>query len=150
MGTIANTTALLTAVLNGTAALIGAWLWWRVTPQAWAWTFIRVGQGAAVVLAVVAGVAWFSGARPDEGLFWLYALLPVGISFFAEQFRVLSAQTVLDQRGLEDARSVGNLPEADQRSVVLQIMRRELGTMTVSAGVIAFLALRVLAESPGL
>jgi hypothetical protein len=150
METIANISALLTVVLNGIAALVGAWLWWRVTPRTWVWTLIRLGQAAAVGLAVVAGVAWFSGARPDEGLFWLYALLPVGIGFFAEQFRILAAQTVLDARGIEDAQAVGKLPEAEQRSVVVQIMRRELGVMALAAAVIAFLALRALAEAPGL
>jgi hypothetical protein len=150
METVANITALLAVVLNGGAALAGAWLWWHVAPRTWVWTLIRVGQGAAVLLAAVAGVIWFSGARPDEGLFWLYALLPVGIGFFAEQFRILAAQTVLDARGIEDAAAVGKLPEAEQRSVVLQIMRREIGVMALAAGVIAFLALRAIAETPGL
>src|SRR5215203_2282621 len=106
METIANISALLTVVLNGIAALVGGYLWWRVTPRTWAWTLIRVGQGATLLLAVVAGVAWFSGARPTEGLFWLYALLPVGIGFFAEQCRILSAQTGLEARGIEDAQAV--------------------------------------------
>ena len=90
-----------------------------------------------------------SGARPDDGLFWLYAVLPTAISFFAEQFRILAAQTVLEARGLEDAQAVGRLPEAEQRSVVLQIVRRELGVMALAAGVVAFLALRAVSETPG-
>jgi hypothetical protein len=150
METVAIATALLAAVLNGVAALVAGFLWWRVDPRRTGWTFIRVGQAGALVLAVVAGVAYVGGARPDDGLFWLYAVLPVAISFFAEQFRVLAAQTVLDARGLEDAQAVGRLPEAEQRSVVLQIARRELGVMALAAGVIAFLALRALVETPGL
>jgi hypothetical protein len=63
---------------------------------------------------------------------------------------VLAAQTVLDARGLEDAQAVGRLAEREQRSVVLQIVRRELGVMALAAGVIAFLALRALVESHGL
>jgi hypothetical protein len=70
--------------------------------------------------------------------------------FFAEQFRVLAAQTVLDARGLEDAEAVGRLPEREQRSVVLQIVRRELGVMALAAAVTAFLALRAVVETPGL
>jgi hypothetical protein len=150
METIATTTALLVAVLNGVVAVLGGALWWRVEPRPWVWPLVRAGQAAAVLLALVAGVAFVSGARPDEGLFWLYALLPTAIGFFAEQFRVLAAQTVLDARGLPDAQAVGALPERDQRSVVLQIVRRELGVMALAAGVIAFLALRALAEVPGL
>ena len=150
METVATTTALLTAVLNGVAAAVGGVLWWRVDPRQWVWPLIRAGQAAAVALAVVAGVAYLTGARPDEGLFWLYAVLPTAISFFAEQFRVLAAQTVLEARGLEDAQAVGRLPEGEQRSVVLQIVRRELGVMALAAGVVAFLALRAISETAGL
>ena len=150
METVATTTALVVAVLNGVAAAAGGVLWWRVDPRPWVWPLIRAGQGAAVLFALLAGIAYVSGARPDDGLFWLYAVLPSAISFFAEQFRILAAQTVLDARGLADAQAVGTLPERDQRSVVLQIVRRELGVMALAAGVIAFLALRALSETAGL
>jgi hypothetical protein len=49
---------------------------------------------------------------------------------------------VLDARDLEDAQAVGRLPDDEQRSVVLQIVRRELGVMAAAALVIAFLGLR--------
>ena len=52
------------------------------------------------------------GYEPADGLFWLYALLPVVVAFVAEQFRIASAQTVLDARGLEDAQAVGRLDDA--------------------------------------
>jgi hypothetical protein len=75
-------------------------------------------------------------------LYWLYALLPVAVGFVAEQLRLTSAQTVLDARDLDDAQAVGRLPTDQQRSIVLQIVRRELGVMSAAALVIAFLALR--------
>jgi hypothetical protein len=150
METVATITALLAAVLNSVAGGVGAWLWWRVDPQPLAWPLIRAGQVASVALAAVAGGAYVSGSDPEDGLFWLYAVLPVVIGFFAEQFRLLSARTVLDARGLEDAAAVGSLPEAEQRSVVLAIVRRELGVMAVAAGVSAFLALRAAGLTGGL
>lgn len=150
MESFATVTALAAAVLNGAGSLAGGWLWWRVEARAWVWALIRVGQVASVALAAAAGVAYVTGSRPDDGLFWLYAVLPVVIGFFAEQFRLLSAQTVLDARGLENAHAVGKLPEAERRSIVLQIVRRELGVMAVAAGVSAFLALRALSEVGGL
>jgi hypothetical protein len=103
---------------------------------------VRAGQAVAVVLAVVAGIGAVTGFSPADGLFWLYALLPVAVGLVAEQFRAAAAQTVLDARDLEDAQAVGRLDEAGQRSVVLAILRREMGVMALAALVVAFLALR--------
>ena len=85
-----------------------------------------------------------AGFEPADDLYWLYALLPVAVGFVAEQLRLVSAQMVLDARELEDAQAVGRLPADDQRSIVLQIVRREMGVMAAAALVITFLALRAL------
>jgi hypothetical protein len=55
------------------------------------------------------------------------------VSFFAEQFRIASAQMVLDQRGFESAQAVGELPEDEQQLVVVSILQRELGIMVLAA-----------------
>ena len=150
MEPVATVTALVAATLNAAAAGYGGWRWWRVDPDGWSWLLVRAGQAAVIFLAFVAGLAWLMGQRPDSGLFWIYALVPAGVGFFAEQFRLLAAQTVLDARDLPDAQAVGRLPEADQRSIVLQIARRELGVMALAAGVNAFLAVRAATEAAGL
>ena len=106
------------------------------------WVAIRAGQAAAGALAVVAAAGAVSGFTPSDGLFWLYALLPVVVGFVAEQFRVASAQTVLDARGLPHAQAVGKLDAADQREIVATILRREVAVMGVAAVVVAILALR--------
>jgi hypothetical protein len=142
MADVAAVAALMTAAVNVAAGLFGAWRWWTVAPSRVFWVLARAGQAAAIALAVAAGVAAATGFDPADGLFWLYALLPVAVGFVAEQFRAASAQTVLDARGLEDAQAVGRLDEAGQRSVVLAILRRELGVMALAAIVVAFLALR--------
>jgi hypothetical protein len=67
----------------------------------------------------------------------------------AEQLRVISAQTILDRRALADAQAVGELPEAEQRAVVAEIVRRELGVMAISALVVVFLALRAAGTAHG-
>jgi hypothetical protein len=141
---VAHAFALLVAISNGIAGLVSAFLWWRVEPHPYAWVLIRVGQAAAVAQAVVAGVLAAMGLDPADSLYWLYALLPVAVGFVAEQLRLASAQQVLDVRDLDDAQAVGRLPEDEQRSVVLQIVRRELGVMAAAALVSAFLALRAL------
>ena len=72
---------------------------------------LRAAQAGALVFAVVVGVLAVAGHHPSENLFYLYALLPLAVAFVAEQLRVASAQTILDQRGLPDASAVGALPE---------------------------------------
>jgi hypothetical protein len=142
MAHVAEVVALVTAVTNLLAGAFGVWRWWLVEPSRAFWVLCRTGQALAVVQAAVAGVLAAVGFDPADGLYWLYALLPVAVSFVAEQLRVTAAQAVLDARDLEDAQAVGELDEAGQRSVVLAIVRREMGVMAASAVVLAFLAAR--------
>jgi hypothetical protein len=138
----AHVAALVTAAANALAALAGVWCWWAGGPSRAFWVAVRLGQAAAIGLAVVAGVGAVSGFAPSDGLFWLYALLPVAVGLVAEQFRAASAQTVLDARGLPDAQAVGRLDEAGQREIVATVLRREVAVMALAALVVAFLALR--------
>jgi hypothetical protein len=135
--------ALLVAVLNAVAAVLGAWRWWRVLdPDPWFWRAVRAGQASAVLFAAFAGVLAATGHEPGDGLFWLYALLPLAVAFVAEQLRAVSAQSELDARGLESAQAMGALPGSEQRAVVASILRREMIVMTCSCAVVVFLALR--------
>jgi hypothetical protein len=142
MTQVAEVIALLAAVVNLLAGALGAWRWWTVDPSQAFWILCRAGQGLAVVQAAAAGLLAALGFDPADGLYWLYALLPVAVSFVAEQLRVSAAQAVLDDAGLDDAQAVGQLDEARQRSIVMAIVRREMGTMAAAAIVVAFLAAR--------
>jgi hypothetical protein len=144
MADAAHVTAVAAAVVNAVAALYGAWRWWTVAPSRVFWVLARAGQAFAVAQAVVAGVLFIRDFLPDDGLYWLYAVLPLVVSFLGEQFRVTSAHSVLDARGLQDAQAVGRLDEAGQRSVVLAILRREMGVAAIAAAVVVFLSLRTL------
>ncbi|WP_259313888.1 hypothetical protein [Capillimicrobium parvum] len=135
--------------VNLAAALWGAWRWWQVEPSRVFWVLLRAGQAAALAFALLCGVLVLAGHKPDDGLFWVYVLVPIAVAFVAEQLRLASAQTVLDARGLEDASAVGGLPAADQRSVVLQIVRREMGVMALSAAAMAFLLVRAATTAAG-
>jgi hypothetical protein len=143
----AQTGALIVAALNLLAGLSGGLLWWRVDPRRRWWPALRTAQAAAAAYALLAGGLFVFGYRPGNGLFWLYVLLPVPVAVVAEQLRLVSAQAVLDARGLEGAEAVGDLPEDRQRSVVVAILRRELGVMALAALVVAFLALRAYVET---
>jgi hypothetical protein len=142
MTQVAEVVALITAAVNLVAGALGTWRWWTVEPSRAFWVLCRAGQALAVAQAAAAGLLALLGFDPDDGLYWLYALLPVAVSFVAEQLRVTAAQAVLDDAGLEDAQAVGELEQERQRSIVLAIVRREMGTMAAAALVVAFLAAR--------
>ena len=63
----------------------------------------------------------------------LYGVLPLFVSFIAEQLRISAAQMVLDKGGFESAQEVGALPDAEQQEIVRTIMRREIGVMALAA-----------------
>jgi hypothetical protein len=139
---IAQIAAIVTLAVNGAAAAYAGLRWWQVQSSDVVWPLLRLGQAVAGAQALVAGVLFVAGLRPADDLYWLYALLPVAIGFVAEQLRIASAEQVLENRELPDAQAVGALPEAQQRSVVLAVVRREMGVMALAALVVAFLALR--------
>ena len=142
MGSGTAIAAAALAALFTVAGALGAWRWYRVETSPAFWTLLRAGQAGLVAYVLLVGVLVLTGRRPDHDLFYVYALLPIAVSFVAEQLRVVAADTVLAARGLKDAQAVGRLDEAGQRSVVTAILRRELGVMTAAALVIAGLLVR--------
>jgi hypothetical protein len=145
--------ALAVAGLNLLPAALGGWLWYwgdpALGPARVFWMLLRVGQGAALTLALASASLAAAGNYSSDRLFYLYALLPIALAFLAEQLRAASAQAVLEQRGLPDAEAVGRLPKSEQLGVVAQIVRREMGVMSLAAGVVVFLALRAAGTAHG-
>jgi hypothetical protein len=142
--------ALIAAAVNAIPMALGGWSWYRWHPSRLFWVLLRIGQGAAVLFALAVGVLAAAGHTSSEHLFYLYGLLPLAVAFVAEQLRIASAQTILDQRGLESAQEVGGLPEAEQQAVVAAIVRREQGIMGLSALVVVFLLLRAAGTAHGI
>ena len=102
-------------------------------------------------LVVQAGLGFVLAAttsHKSDNLHLVYGLLPIVMSFFGEQFRISSAQTVLDARGFASAQAVGELPEDEQREVALTIIRREIGVMTLALIIIVVLLLRAATTAP--
>ncbi len=118
--------------LTAAAALYGGWCWWRVHSGPWFWRILRAGQAAVIVEAVLGGVDVLLGHKAP-GLHYLYGVLPILVSFIAEQLRIASAQMILDHRGLASADEVGKLAPDDQRVLVLTIVQREIGVMALAA-----------------
>lgn len=136
--------------LNLAAGLLGAWCWYRVEPSPRFWQLLRAGQAAIVVQVVLGGVLLTLGHEPGDDLHILYGALPLVVSFLAEQLRIGSADAILAARGHESAADVGELPDEEQRVVVLSIVRREMGVMTISCFVVVVLALRAATTSGAL
>jgi len=123
------------------AALWGALAWWRSDSSPWFWRLLRLAQALTVIQVALGGVLVALGHKPPH-LHLIYGALPLLLSLIAEALRAASAQNVLDSRGYDSAQAVGEQPAEEQRSVVLAIVRRELGVMTIAAVVIVVLLLR--------
>lgn len=133
-------TACLIAVIG--AALIGIWAWYRSPRSRLFWLLLRIAQGLLVVEAVLGGIWEIDPHHRASSLHIIYGVVPIAVSFVAEQLRIASAQMVLDTRGFENAAAVGRLPESEQRVIVQTIVQRELGVMVLAAIVMAVLVAR--------
>jgi hypothetical protein len=127
--------------VNLIAGALGAFAWWRDAYSGAFWPLLRIGQALVAVTALDGLVLMATGSDLPE-LHLVYGLTPLGVSFLAEQLRLASADSVLQARGLEDSRAVGELPESEQRQIVHAIVRREMGVMAASALVVMLLGLR--------
>jgi len=126
---------------TGAAAVWGIWAWYRAPQSRLFWRLLRIGQAAIVVEAVLGGISELDGHHAP-GLHLIYGLVPIAVSFVAEQLRIASAQMVLDSRGFASAAEVGELAPAEQRVVVHTIVQRELGVMVLAAIVMTVLLVR--------
>ncbi len=136
----------LAITLTGIAGIYGGWRWWRVQTSVWFWRILRAGQGMVIIEVVLGGVLLALGQK-SPGLHTLYGVLPLLVSFIAEQLRVGTAQMVLDARGLESAQAVGELPEEEQQVLALSIVQREIGLMALAAAVNTVLLWRAAATA---
>ena len=119
----------------------GAWSYWRAEPQPGFWTLLRLSQAALALQVAIGTVLLVLGHHPAR-LHLLYGLLPLGVSFVAEQLRLVAADQVLQKRGLDSAREMEDLPQEEQRRIVVDIVQRETGVMAAASLVVFVLALR--------
>ena len=131
----------LLIALNAAAGLVGGIAWYRNRPSIPFWYLLRAAQVAVFLQALLGGLLVVTNHEPEDSLHYLYGILPLFVSFIAEGARADAAQ-----------REVGDLdPESltpdEQESLALAIVRREMGIMAVSCGVIFFLGLRAAGTS---
>jgi hypothetical protein len=127
--------------LNLAAFAVGGIAWLRDRPSVQFWYLLRAAQLAVFAQALLGGLLMFTGHEPSSDLHYVYGLLPLLVSFLAEGARAGAAERELGDLDFE------SLPAADQQSLALAIVRREMGIMAVSCGVILFLGLRAAASS---
>jgi hypothetical protein len=128
-------------VVNLGAGAWGAWAWWQERPAPGFWPLLRTGQALVVIEAAIGGVLLLAGEELPP-LHLVYGLTPIAVAFFAEQLRVISAQTELERRGLQGRDDVAHLSTAEQQTLVRAILRREIGVMAASALVVGLLGVR--------
>jgi heme A synthase len=127
--------------LNLVAFAVGGLAWYRDRSSIPFWYLLRAAQVAVFLQAMLGGLLVFTGHKPDDDLHYLYGILPLVVSLIAEAARTGAAERELGDVDFEA------LPETDQQSLALAIVRREMGIMAVSCGVILFLALRAAGTS---
>lgn len=127
--------------LNLVAFALGGIAWLRDRSSVPFWLLLRAAQAAVVVQVLLGGLLVLTNHKPDESLHYLYGILPLFVSLIAE-----GARTGAAERELRDV-DFESLSGEEQQTVALAIVRREMGIMAVSCGVILFLALRAATTS---
>lgn len=128
--------------LNLAAFAVGGIAWLRDRPSIPFWYLLRAAQVAVFAQALLGGLLVFTGHEASNDLHYLYGILPLVVSFLAEGARTGAAERELGDVDFE------SLPGDRQQSLALAIVRREMGIMAVSCGVILFLGLRAAGTSP--
>ena len=90
-------------VVNALAGLLGGIAWQRGrTPRSF-WPLLRTGQALVAIEAIDGGVLVLMGKQLPS-LHLIYGLVPLAVSFVAEQLRLVSADQILENRGARGAR----------------------------------------------
>jgi len=127
--------------LNLAAFGLGGVAWIRKRASIPFWYVLRAAQVSVFIQALLGGLLVFTGHEAAEDLHYLYGILPLVVSFIAEGARAGAAQREIGDLDFEA------LSADTQQEIALEIVRREMGIMAVSCGVIFFLALRAAGTS---
>jgi heme A synthase len=131
----------LLITLNAAAGLTGGIAWYRDRASIPFWYLLRSAQVAVFIQALLGGLLVVTNHEPEDSLHYLYGILPLFVSFIAEGARADAAHREVGDQDPE------SLTPDEQESLALAIVRREMGIMAVSCGVIFFLGLRAAGTS---
>ena len=113
--------------LNLLAGAWGAVAWLARRPSVWFWYLLRAAQASVIVQVVLGALLLVAGYEAKDAIHYMYGSAPLLINMFAEGMRVNAAQREIGDLDFE------SLEPDRQRAIALQIVRREMGVMTLAA-----------------
>jgi len=134
-------TGIAVLALNLAAGAVGGIAWFRDRSSVRFWYLLRAAQASVFLQVTLGGLLLFINHEAPDDLHYVYGALPLVVSFLAEGARAGAAERELGDTDVE------SLPAEAQQSLALAIVRREMGIMAVSCGVILFLGLRAAGTS---
>ncbi|MFY9264880.1 MAG: hypothetical protein WAO61_05585 [Solirubrobacterales bacterium] len=126
------------------AGVWGLVAWLARRPSTIFWYLLRAAQISVVVQVVLGAILLMTGHAATEDLHYLYGVLPLVLMLTTEMMRVGAAQRVVGETDYE------KLPEAEARTLAMQIFIAETRVMALGCLIIAALALRAGITSGGL
>jgi heme A synthase len=132
---------ILLIALNAAAFAVGGIAWFRDRASIPFWYLLRAAQASVFAQALLGALLLVTGSEQEDGLHYLYGILPLVVSFIAEGARADAAHREVAEIDYE------SLTDTEKEPIALAIVRREMGIMAVSCGVILFLGLRAAGTS---
>ena len=109
------------------------------------WYVLRAAQISVVVQVLLGALLLIAGHEPKEDIHYMYGTAPLLVNLFAEGMRVGRGAA----RGARGS-GVPGLPAAEQRTIAMRIVRREMLIMSIAALLVAAFALRAAQVSGAL
>jgi hypothetical protein len=122
--------------LNLVAGIWGGIAWIRSRPSVWFWYLLRAAQASVVIEVLLGLFLLMAGHEPKEDIHYLYGVGPLVVNMFAEGMRVNAAQREVGDLQFD------TLAAADQRTIALRIVRREMAIMTLASLLVVAFAVR--------
>ena len=122
--------------LNLLAGAWGAVAWFARRPSVWFWYLLRAAQASVIVQVVLGALLLIAGHEAKDAIHYMYGSAPLLVNLFAEGMRVNAAQREIGDLDFE------SLEPDRQRAIALQIVRREMGIMTLAALLVSAFVVR--------
>src|SRR6202051_3964467 len=123
--------------LNLAAGAWGAVAWLTERASLFFWYLLRASQAAVVLQVAFGAILLLFGHEAKDPLPYMDGASPLLVNLFAEGMRAGAAH-----RELPEGVDFATLGAAEQRTIALRIVRREMGVMTLGALLIVAFAFR--------